>query len=209
MANILALGAHFDDIELGCSGTLAKHKASGDNVFVYVATLSGYNNQKNEVIRANDVARAEGELAAKKLGATLYCGSFPTMGLEFCDELNIDILNILHEHRIDTLYTHWYEDVHHDHQALAKASLHCARHVPKILMYRSNWYQSQFDFKGNFYVDITDFWHIKEELIRTYHSEFVRAGAKWLEFYKNDAINAGMQVNVSLAEKFEVVKWLS
>ena len=39
---ILAIGAHFDDIELGCGGTLAKHARAGDNVYAYVATLSGF-----------------------------------------------------------------------------------------------------------------------------------------------------------------------
>lgn len=42
--NILAIGAHFDDVELGCGGALAKHTSSGDQVTVYVATKSGYAN---------------------------------------------------------------------------------------------------------------------------------------------------------------------
>jgi len=33
MANILALGAHFDDVELGCGVSLAKHSASGTGRF--------------------------------------------------------------------------------------------------------------------------------------------------------------------------------
>ena len=31
--NILAIGAHGDDIELGCGGSLAKHAAQGDKIF--------------------------------------------------------------------------------------------------------------------------------------------------------------------------------
>ena len=31
---ILAISAHFDDIELGCGGTLAKHARAGDNVYL-------------------------------------------------------------------------------------------------------------------------------------------------------------------------------
>lgn len=208
MANVLAIGAHFDDIELGCAGALAKHKANGDNIFIYVATLSGYNNHKNEIIRADKVASIEGERAAKILGATLYCGKFPTMQLEFCEELNIDILNVLNKHKIDTVYTHWHGDVHHDHQALSRATMHCARHIPRILMYRSNWYHSPYEFKGNFYVDITDFWHIKEKAIRAHQSEFDRAGTKWLEFFMNEAKNSGMKINVLMAERYEVIKWL-
>jgi LmbE family N-acetylglucosaminyl deacetylase len=43
--NILAIGAHFDDVELGCGGALARHAKLGDRVYVFVATVSGYDNQ--------------------------------------------------------------------------------------------------------------------------------------------------------------------
>jgi len=36
--NILAIGAHFDDVELGCGGSIAKHSIKGDKVYIYVAT---------------------------------------------------------------------------------------------------------------------------------------------------------------------------
>ena len=35
--NILAIGAHPDDVELGCVGTLLKFKAQGSNVDIVVA----------------------------------------------------------------------------------------------------------------------------------------------------------------------------
>ena len=63
--NILAIGAHFDDIELGCGGALAKHVANGDNVYAYVATKSGFTNHQNIEIRSNDIATKEGENAMK------------------------------------------------------------------------------------------------------------------------------------------------
>src|SRR5215831_16260588 len=82
--NVLAIGAHFDDIELGCGGALAKHKANGDLVYIYVATDSGYSGPGQVVIRDNDVARREGEEAFCRLGADeLICGSFKTLEVEF------------------------------------------------------------------------------------------------------------------------------
>lgn len=36
--NILAIGAHPDDIEFGCGGSLIKYKEKGDNVFLMVLT---------------------------------------------------------------------------------------------------------------------------------------------------------------------------
>ena len=38
MTNVLAIGAHPDDVELGCGGTLAKHVARGDRVTLLVIT---------------------------------------------------------------------------------------------------------------------------------------------------------------------------
>ena len=81
-----------------------------------------------------------------------------TLRLEFSEELNVEILKIIEEKSINRIYIHWHGDIHHDHYALSRSSLHSARHVKKILMYRSNWYQSPIEFRGNFYVDVTDTW---------------------------------------------------
>lgn len=207
--NILAIGAHFDDVELGCGGTLAKHVADGDNVYVYVATVSGFSNQYNQSVRSNEIALAEAQAAMQILGAKeLICGKFKTLEVEFVDELNIGILKIIEEKKIDKVYTHWIGDIHHDHQAVARASLHSCRHVPRMLMYRSNWYHSTMEFRGNFYIDITNHWQTKEETICAHVSEIDRTGSKWIHFFQNEAENAGQRIGVKYAEVFEVVKWL-
>ena len=207
--NVLAIGAHFDDIELGCGGTLAKHVANGDNVFAYVATKSGFTNHQNIVIRSNEIADKEGENAMKILGVKLIKGNFDALKIEFNDDLNLDIIKIIEDKKIDLVYSHWMGDIHHDHQAVARASLHSCRHVPRQLMYRSNWYHSNLEFKGNFYVDISYFWEIKKKSIEAHQSEMERTGKKWIEFFHNEAKNAGQRIEVKYAEVFEVVKWLN
>lgn len=206
--NILAIGAHFDDIELGCGGALAKHVIEGDQVYAYVATLSGFANHDNQVVRSNDIAMKEGRKAMEVLGVKLFCGNFYTFHLKFTEELNINLLKIIEENKINQVYTHWIGDIHHDHQALARSSLHCSRHVPRVLMYRSNWYHAVLSFRDNFYVDISDFWEIKENAVKAHASEIERTGYKWLSFFKNEAENAGQRIGVKYAEAFEVVKWL-
>lgn len=207
--NILAIGAHFDDVELGCGGTLAKHVAEGDNVYVYVPTVSGFTNQYNETIRSSETALAEARQAMSILGVKeLICGAFKTLRLEFTDDLNVEILKLVEQHSIDKVYTHWIGDIHHDHQALARASLHSCRHVPRLLMYRSNWYHSTMDFRGTFYVDITAYWEKKAQAIRAHASEMDRTGEKWISFFHNEAENAGQRIGVKMAEVYEVVKWL-
>jgi LmbE family N-acetylglucosaminyl deacetylase len=207
--NILAIGAHFDDVELGCGGALAKHAAEGDAVYVYVATVSGFVNQYNQTVRSSEIARAEAQKAIQTLGIKeLICGNFKTLQVEFVDDLNIEILKIVEEKSIEKAYVHWAGDIHHDHQAVARASLHSCRHVPRMLMYRSNWYHSTLEFRGNFYIDITDYWETKEKAIRAHVSEMNRTSEKWISFFKNEAENAGQRIGVKYAEVFETVKWL-
>jgi len=206
--NILAIGAHFDDIELGCSGSLARHVAKGDKVWAYIATVSGFKGLNNETVRSNEVALAEGRLAMEALGVELICGKFNTLEVEFVDRLNVEILRIIEEKKIEMVYIHWVGDIHHDHQAVARASLHSCRHVPRMLMYRSNWYHSNLDFKGSFYIDITEHWPKKKQSILAHKSELERTRYKWLDFFKNEAENAGQKIGVKYAEVFEMVKWI-
>lgn len=206
--NILAIGAHFDDIELGCGGTLAKHVALGDRVWGYVATVSGFTSHNKTVIRSNETARREGKAAMEILGVKLICGDFETLAVEFTEELNIQILKIVEEQKIEKIYTHWVGDIHHDHQAVARASLHACRRVPRMLMYRSNWYHSNLEFRGNFYVDISEYLERKMEAIKAHASELERVGWKWISFFRNEAENAGQRIGVKYAEVFEIVKWL-
>jgi LmbE family N-acetylglucosaminyl deacetylase len=207
--NILAIGAHFDDVELGCGGALAKHAKDGDDVYVYVATLSGFADYNNRLVRSNEIALAEARAAMKILGVRdLICGQFKALQVEFGDELNSEILRIVDERKIERVYTHWIADIHHDHRALARASLHSCRHVPRLLMYRSNWYESAENFRGNFYIDVTTTWPQKEKAIRAHASEMSRIGERWLRYFRNEAENAGQRAGVQLAEAFDVVKWL-
>ena len=207
--NILAIGAHFDDVELGCGGALAKHAENNDNVYVYVATVSGFSNQYDQTVRSSELALREAQVAMKILGVKeMICGKFKTLKIEFVDGLNIEILKIVEEKKIDKVYAHWIGDIHHDHQAVARASLHSCRHVPRMLMYRSNWYHSTMEFRGNFYIDITQHWDTKEQAIKAHASEMDRTSSKWISFFKNEAENAGQKIGVKFAEVFEVVKWL-
>ena len=139
----------------------------------------------------------------------LICGSFPTFCLEFNEDLNKEIISVVEDKNIDLVYTHWSGDIHHDHIALARSTLHACRHVPRLLMYRSNWYHSTEDFRGNFYQDISSVWEIKKNAILAHQSELKRTHFKWIEFFENEAINAGQRIGTEKAEVFSVVKWLN
>jgi len=208
--NVLAIGAHFDDVELGCGGTLARYAREGHRVHVYVATVSGFANHYNQTVRSNEIALAEAKKAMEILGVRdMINGQFRTLEVEFVDALNVEILRIVEEKKIDLVLSHWPGDVHHDHHSVGRASIHACRHAKRQLLFRSNWYHSTADFRGNFYVDITDSWQQKQKAIEAHASELERTGNKWLEFFRNEAENAGQRIGVKYAEVFEVLKWLN
>lgn len=76
--NVLGVGAHFDDLELGCSGTLIKHVNNGDRVIMLVVTNSSYKNHSGDLIRDGDTAYKEGVKAANIIGAELICMGYET-----------------------------------------------------------------------------------------------------------------------------------
>jgi LmbE family N-acetylglucosaminyl deacetylase len=68
LMNILAIGAHPDDVEYGCAGTLIRHVLRGDNVFIIDGAQGG-----------DPAARREEQLAAVKIiGAQeVFFGDYP------------------------------------------------------------------------------------------------------------------------------------
>ena len=204
--NILAIGAHFDDLELGCGGTLARHVRQGDRVIV--ATNSGFERLDGNELRPVSTALEEGRSASKIIGYQLIAGDIPTFHVEYGETLHTKLLQIIERNQIDLIYTHWINDVHHDHRNAALATLHVSRHVNKLLMYRSNWYPSEKEFHGNFYVDITDTWSVKEQAILAYESEHKRVGDSWLTYFRQEAANYGLQIGKRYAECFQTVRWV-
>ena len=137
----------------------------------------------------------------------LYTGNFETLKVEFNEKLNVEILKIIEKNKIDQIYSHWTGDIHHDHKAVGNAALHSGRHVKNILLYRSNWYHSTDFFNGNFYIDISKTWEIKEKsILHTFGDAKNRP--KMDQFFHNEALNAGQKINVKYAEVFEALNTL-
>jgi LmbE family N-acetylglucosaminyl deacetylase len=206
--NVLAIGAHFDDIELGCGGTVARHVSEGDNVIMLVLTNSAYYNYDGVAIRTEEVAKKEGLEASKILGVkNLLSIGLETKTLQYGFEL-IEIINkVIDDNNIDIIYTHWDKDVHQDHSAIGRATLNAGRHVKSILMYRSNWYHTTTEFRGNYYVDISDFIDIKISAVKAHENEYKKFGQGWVDFFVNENSNAGKKIGCEYAEAFEIVKY--
>jgi LmbE family N-acetylglucosaminyl deacetylase len=206
--NVLAVGAHYDDVELGCSGTLIKHVLKGDKVTILVITDSSYNNTDGDLIRSADIALKEGKQAATIIGAELICLNYETFMVPFDETLTKTITHYIEDLEIDTVYSHWTHDLHRDHQYAGKSTLMAGRHVPRFLMYRSNYYDTEHQFRGSFYSDISDVMKTKVEVIKAHKSELERVRYKWLDFFCKLHKNYGQKIGVKYAERFEVVRFL-
>jgi LmbE family N-acetylglucosaminyl deacetylase len=206
--NVLGIGAHFDDLELGCSGTLIKHIQQGDKVFMIVICNSAYKNPDGNVVRDADTAYMEGKKAAAIIGAELICLDYNTFMVPFGEELTGTINNYIEKLNINIIYSPWIHDLHRDHHYTAKNTLMAGRRVPRFLMYRSNYYDTEQPFKGNIYSDISGVMEKKIEVIKAHESELERVRYAWLDFFKNQNANDGQKIGVKYAECFEVVRYL-
>lgn len=206
--NILAVGAHFDDVELGCSGTLINHVRKGDHVTVLVLTNSGYTDPHGNIIRSDDLALAEGQKAASLIGAELICFGHQTFYLYYNEEITKEINRLIEYHKIETVYCHWSHDLHRDHQYAAKNTIMASRHVPRVLMYHSNYYDTPHPFHGNVYSDISNVMEQKIEVIKAHESELKRVRYRWIDFFSRQNANDGQKIGVDYAECFEIVRYL-
>ncbi|MCP4351313.1 MAG: hypothetical protein GY795_38095 [Desulfobacterales bacterium] len=206
--NVLGVGAHYDDIELGCSGTLIKHVQKKDNVTIMVITDSAYKNPEGKKIRDAEVALREGRQAAEIIGAELICLNYETFMVPFDETLSKTITNYIEKLEIDIIYSHWIYDLHRDHQYAGKSALMAGRHVPRFLMYRSNYYDTEQQFRGNFYSDISDVMDKKMEAIKVHKSELDRVKYNWIDFFTKQHENDGQRIGVKYAECFEIVRYL-
>lgn len=168
---ILAIGAHFDDIELGCGGTLYKHYTRGDEIFYLIITKSDYKSSINKHTRTSSQAKKEGYKSAKLLEANIIEGNFETLTLQ----PNKELINFLCEKisyiKPDVVYTHFKGDQHMDHRAVAQASIIATRNVDSVFAYMSNIYDTEPLFNPNKFVDISKYFKTKQKMINFFKSE--------------------------------------
>ena len=207
--NILAIGAHYDDVELGCSGTLVNHVNKGDKIPIIGVTDSAYTDPDGNPIRSAEIAFEEGKKAAEIIGAELICLNYETFFVPFNEDLTKTISSYIEKLSIDTVYCHWVHDLHRDHQYVAKSTIMASRHVPRVLMYRSNYYDTYDIFRGTFYSDISKSMDTKIEVIKAHQSELERVRHKWIDFVSRQNANDGQKNGIKYAECFEVIRYMA
>jgi LmbE family N-acetylglucosaminyl deacetylase len=210
---ILAVGAHPDDIELGCGATLALFKKKGHGVYMLVLT-------KGEASGDPKAREEECLQSSASIGADeLFFGNLRDTRITDGIESITAIENVINRVKPDFVFAHSHKDVHQDHRNTALAVLSASRNSKVVLLYESP--AALRDFCPQVFVDVDSTFNIKLEALKSFGSQASKIYFKGNGFhdesrkfpYVSNAIEGlarfrGFQAGVALAEAFEIGKFL-
>jgi len=194
--NLLALGAHPDDIEFGCAGTLIKYAQKGENIYLVVLT-------KGELGGDPKVRRQEQIKSQRIIGAQkLYWGGYEDTKIPLDKSLVQWIEDIIKEVKPDFIFVNYPEDTHQDHHRLASASISATRYTRNVLFYEV---PTTANFNPNVFVDIKSVFHHKINTLEAHRSQLLKTNIEDLsivDIAKATAHFRGTQARVKFAEGF-------
>jgi bacillithiol biosynthesis deacetylase BshB1 len=221
--DILAFGAHPDDVELGCGGTIAKQVNLGSKIGIVDLTRGELGTRGTAEIRDKEAA-----LAAQILGVEFRHNMRFKDGFFQNDEVHqMELLKIIREYRPRIVLANAVSDRHPDHKKssdLVSASCFLAG-LPKIETGQEAWrpdviyHYIQFEeIEPNFVVDVSDFMSIKMDAVRAFSSQFFNASSNepetiissqgFIDSVHYRAANLGRLSRVKFAEGFTTEKLL-
>ena len=213
MNRIMAIGAHPDDIEFGCGGTLIKHKQNGDFV-VYVCMTSTVSTDgvTGKVLRTKEQNTQEVTTAAKILKCDeIEFLPFTDLKVPFSFESISKLDALIRKYKVDIIYTHWAGDANQDHISTFKATMAAGRYVPNIYCYEQipipRMSENQMDI--NYYVDITDTFDKKIDASLCHVSQIEKYHQHGFDVKDNLETLAkfrGIQAKCKYAEAFKIIK---
>ena len=203
---ILVLGAHTDDGELGCGGSIAKFVEEGKEVF-YVALSACEKSVPKEYppdILKKEVEKATATLGIKRKNLMLFdfeVRDFPGNRQKILDTL----LEIKRKVSPDLVFTPSSYDMHQDHKTVREETLRAFKHCT-ILGYEQPW--NNISFNTDVFIKLKErHVKLKSKALKCYDSQKDR---KYLndDFIRSLAVTRGVQINTDFAETFEVVRWV-
>ena len=200
--NILALGAHPDDIEYGCGGTFLKFARRGENIYFMVLT-------KGEFGGDSEVRVKEQEEAKKLLGVKkIFWGGYVDTELPNERMIITRIDEVIEEVKPDEVYVNYIDDIHQDHRTLAECTLAATRYVKRVFFYED--YTSN-NFEPDVFVDIEDVLEEKQKLVQVYSSQVSKVYPTKLDMVESVRATAnfrGFQGKIKYAEGFKAFRFL-
>ena len=198
--NILAIGAHPDDIEIGCGGTLLKYKEKGSRVFLMILTDGQFGADK-------EVRRQEQIMSSEILDANeVFWGGYSDTRFPL-DRRSINTIeDVLQKVDPQFIFVNYYDDTHQDHRHLAEATISATRYIKNVLFYEVPTTQN---FSPNVFVDINDVLDKKIALLKAHESQVMKTNIEDLsiaEIAQSSANFRGIQGRVKYAEGFRSLR---
>ena len=200
--NILALGAHPDDIEYGCGGTFLKFARRGENIYFMVLTKGEFGGDPG--IRVKEQEEASKLLGVKKI----FWGEYVDTELPNERIIITRIDKVIEEVNPDEVYVNFIDDIHQDHRTLAECTLAATRYVKRVFFYED--YTSN-NFEPDIFVDIGDVLEEKQKLIQVYSSQVSKVYPTKLDMVESVRATAnfrGFQGKIKYAEGFKAFRFL-
>jgi LmbE family N-acetylglucosaminyl deacetylase len=194
---VLAVGAHPDDVEIGCGGILLRHHARGDQVCVL--TLSGGEQGGAASLRVQEAHRAAGILGARLFLGTLQDTAI-SEGLETISLIEARIVEV----QPTIIYTHTLQDGHQDHRSVHRATVVAARGVSSVYCYQAP--STGIDFRPTKFIEIGEFMDRKVEAIAVYGSQVAKRPYLRESLLRATAEYWGRFAGYGLVEPLEVMR---
>ncbi|HEY4554688.1 MAG TPA: bacillithiol biosynthesis deacetylase BshB1 [Bacillaceae bacterium] len=215
--DILAFGAHADDVEIGMGGAIAKFAASGKRIVI--CDLTEAELSSNGTVKTR---REEAASSARVLGVSERVNlQMPDRGLFLREEYIERIVSVIRKYKPLLIFAPYWEDRHPDHGSCSKlvqeaffsagirnyVSLDGSQpHKAKNLYY----YMINGYAKPDFVVDVSSYYHVKMESLKAYETQFRLMGDGvgtpltdgYLEYIEARERLFGKDSGVGLAEGF-------
>lgn len=194
--SVLAIGAHPDDIEYGCAGTLLKFARKGHPVYLMVMT-------QGEMGGAAATRKKEQLASAKTLGAKeVFWGGYQDTKVPLNNESIAKIERVLAKVSPTFVFVNHREDTHQDHRHVAIATSTATRYAKNVLYYEVPTTES---FNPHVFVDIETSLEKKLASLKAHHSQVSKTNIRGLDILHGAQSNAtfrGIQGRVRYAEAF-------
>ena len=199
--NILAIGAHPDDIEFGCGGALIKYtQKKGNRLFLLVMTGGGLGG-------SSSVRTKEQKASGKILGAEkIYWGGYEDTHMVVDSDLIGKIETVIAEVKPNFIFCNFPDDTHQDHRHLAQAIMSATRYIRNVLFFEGPTTQN---FNPQVFVDISDTLDRKIEALQAHRSQVMKTNIEDLsivEVARSSANFRGIQGRVKYAEAFHSLR---
>jgi LmbE family N-acetylglucosaminyl deacetylase len=200
--NILALGAHPDDIEYGCGGMLTKYAQRGHDVYLWIASDGALGGDAS-------VRRQEQSDSALVMGAReVFWGDYLDTEIPLTRELIVRLESVIRRITPRMIFVHYPDDTHQDHRNLAQSTLSATRYVPNFLFYEGPTTQN---FTPNCFTDIEKVLDKKLACLEAHRSQVAKTNIEdltILELAVSSANFRGIQARVKYAEAFQSIRLL-